>query len=84
LANTFTPNADGTNDTWNLDFTSYSTANLEVYSKWGVLVYQADGLTIQWGGNDMSGNALPAGTYYYIVELDGGSLTQNGPISIVR
>jgi gliding motility-associated-like protein len=84
LANTFTPNSDGTNDTWNLDFTSYSSAALEIYSKWGVLVYQTDGLTIQWDGNDMNGNALPAGTYYYIVELDGGSKTQNGPISIVR
>lgn len=84
LANTFTPNADGTNDTWNLDFTAYTSATLEVYSKWGVLVYQTDGLTIQWNGDDLNGNALPAGTYYYIVELDQGNLTQNGPISIVR
>ncbi|MCB9189574.1 MAG: gliding motility-associated C-terminal domain-containing protein [Flavobacteriales bacterium] len=84
LANTFTPNGDGTNDTWNLDFTAYSSASLEVYSKWGVLVYQNTGLTIQWDGNDMSGNALPAGTYYYIVDLDGGTKKQNGPISIVR
>lgn len=84
LANTFTPNADGTNDTWNLDFTAYSNASLEVYSKWGVLVYQTDGLTVKWDGNDMNGNQLPAGTYYYIINLDQGSITQNGPITIVR
>lgn len=84
LANTFTPNGDGTNDIWNLDFSSYSTATLEVYSRWGVLVYKTDGLIIQWDGNDMSGNALPAGTYYYIVDIDSGTMTQNGPISIVR
>lgn len=84
LANTFTPNADGTNDTWNLDFSAYSAASVEVYSKWGVLVYQTTGTTIQWDGNDMNGNALPAGTYYYIIDLDQGTVTQNGPISIVR
>lgn len=84
LANTFTPNSDGTNDTWNLDFTAYSNASLEVYSKWGVLVYQTDGLTVKWDGNDMNGNQLPAGTYYYIINLDQGSITQNGPITIVR
>lgn len=84
MANTFTPNADGTNDTWNLDFTAYTSASLEVYSKWGVLVYSTNSLTINWDGNDMSGNALPAGTYYYIIDLDQGSITQNGPISIVR
>lgn len=84
LANTFTPNGDGTNDTWNLDFSSYNTAKLEVYSRWGLLVYQTDGLVIQWDGNDLSGNALPSGTYYYVIDIDSGTMTQNGPISIVR
>ncbi len=84
VANTFTPNGDGMNDTWNLDFTAYSNANLQVFSKWGTLVYQTDATSIQWDGTDLNGSNLPAGTYYYIIELDGGSITQNGPISIVR
>ncbi len=84
VANTFTPNGDGMNDTWNLDFTAYSNANLQVFSKWGTLVYQTDATSIQWDGTDLNGSNLPAGTYYYIIELDGASITQNGPISIVR
>jgi gliding motility-associated-like protein len=84
VANTFTPNGDGMNDTWNLDFTAYSNANLQVFSKWGTLVYQTDATSIQWNGTDLNGSNLPAGTYYYIIELDGGSINQNGPISIVR
>ena len=84
VANTFTPNGDGTNDTWNLDFTAYSNAKVEIYSKWGTLVYSNDGLTINWDGRSNDGADLPAGTYYYIIDLDGGSKTQNGPISIVR
>jgi gliding motility-associated-like protein len=84
VANTFTPNGDGTNDTWNLDFNAYNNAKVQVYSKWGTLVYETDGLMIQWDGRSNDGADLPAGTYYYIIDLNGGEKTQNGPISIVR
>ena len=84
VANTFTPNGDGTNDTWNLDFSAYASAKVQVYSKWGTLVYSTDGLLINWDGRSNDGADLPAGTYYYIIELDGDSQNQNGPISIVR
>ena len=83
MPNSFTPNGDGMNETWNLDFTNYSSAHIEVYSKWGKLVWSSDGTTISWDGT-VNGNPLPAGTYYYVLELNGGDQTQNGPITIVR
>jgi gliding motility-associated-like protein len=84
VPNTFTPNGDGMNDTWNLDFTANSSARLQVFSKWGTLVYETTELTINWNGNSSDGAVLPSGTYYYILDLDNGATTQNGPISIVR
>lgn len=83
MPNSFTPNNDGTNDTWNLDFTSYTSASIQVYSKWGNLVWESSGTTISWDGT-YNGESLPAATYYYVLDLDGGSLTQNGPVTIVR
>ena len=83
MPNSFTPNGDGMNDNWNLDFTMYNSVSLEVYSKWGKIVWTSDALTISWDGT-FNGNPLPAGTYYYIIDINNGEITQNGPVTIVR
>mgnify|MGYP001205846799 CR=1 FL=1 len=82
VPNSFTPNADGMNDTWNLDFSAYGTVSVQVYSKWGKLVFETNNPIVQWDGQ-YNGNDLPAGTYYYVLKLD-DSVDQNGPLTIVR
>jgi len=47
------------------------------------LVYETDGTTIQWDGRSSDGADLPAGTYYYVIDINCGEKMQNGPISIV-
>ena len=83
MPNSFTPNNDGTNDMWNLDFSGYSNGSIQVYSKWGTLVWESAGTTLSWDGTS-NGQVLPSGTYYYILDIDNGSLTQNGPVTIVK
>ena len=46
------------------------------------VVAQFNDTYISWDGN-YEGAALPAGTYYYILQL-GNGVDQNGPITIVR
>ena len=82
MTNSFTPNGDGINDTWNLDFSMYGSAQLSIYSKWGNLVYQINSDIISWDGN-YNNMPLPSGTYYYILQLENGA-DQNGPVTIVR
>ena len=83
IPNTITPNGDNKNDTWNLDFSKYKNANLKVFSRWGRIVMQTTELEIVWDGNAF-GQPLPADTYYYVLELNDASLTQTGPIIILR
>ncbi len=83
MPNSFTPNNDGTNDMWNLDFSSYSNGSIQVYSKWGNLVWESSGTMLSWDGTS-NGQILPAGTYYYLLDIDNGTLTQNGPVTIVK
>ena len=86
MTNTFTPNNDGVNDTWNLDFSNYSEVNLVIFNKWGSEIASFTDLVFSWDGT-YNGNDLPAGTYYYIIQLTestGSLINQSGPITIIR
>ncbi|GIR60155.1 MAG: hypothetical protein CM15mP65_27360 [Crocinitomicaceae bacterium] len=86
MTNTFTPNNDGVNDTWNLDFSNYSEVNLVIFNKWGSEIASFTDLVFSWDGT-YNGNDLPAGTYYYIIqltEITGSMINQSGPITIIR
>ena len=66
--NTFTPNGDGINDTWEIDFLSkYTGCIVEVYTPQGQMVFKSIGYSNPWRGT-YNGNPLPAGTYYYVID----------------
>ena len=81
-----TPNNDGYNDTWTpLDIESYEDALVQVFNRWGGLVFESKGGIdyIAWDGTN-DGKELPVGTYYYIIDLNSGDEPQTGPITIIR
>jgi gliding motility-associated-like protein len=84
IPNTFTPNDDGHNDTWNLDFTQFKDAKLVVFSKWGREVFATTELEVHWDGLGNSGKTLPNGVYYYVLELNGGEINQSGFITLLK
>lgn len=81
--NTFTPNGDGFNETWEIkDIDKWPNAQINVYSRWGTRVFQATNYGNDWGGDD-----LPAATYYYVIELnpvDFNSEPYTGSVTILR
>ena len=81
-----TPNNDGFNDFWTpLDIESYENALVQVFNRWGALVFESKGGENYqaWDGTN-SGKELPAATYYYIIDLNTGDEPQTGPITIIR
>jgi gliding motility-associated-like protein len=83
-----TPNGDGINDSWIIDYIDlYPNNVVEVYSRWGDLLYRAEGYDNNdpWDGF-YNGKELPVGTYYYIVELRDERYPEpfTGPITIFR
>ncbi len=86
MVNTFSPNGDGLNDIWKLDFSNYESANLTIFNKWGNILAEFDQTIINWDAT-YEGNNLPSGTYYYILKLTestGNEINQSGPITILR
>ena len=66
IYNTFTPNGDGANDTWYMQYIDrYPDCNVKVFSRWGQPVFASTGYKNNWDGD-----GLPAATYYYVIELN--------------
>ncbi|CAN5280002.1 hypothetical protein BH09BAC6_BH09BAC6_10790 [soil metagenome] len=83
MANTFTPNGDGINDTWTISgIENDPTLLIRVYNRYGSLVYESKGYYTPWNGQ-YHGKKLPPGTYYYVISAKGGKQTFSGPVTIL-
>jgi len=74
IPNAISPNADGKNDVWKLDFINllYPNATVAVYNQWGQELYFSTGYELPWDGT-YKGDALPDGTYFYVIDLNDNS-----------
>ncbi len=82
----FSPNNDGANDLWQIDYIErYPNCTVEVYNRWGELLFQSVGYHDKWDGT-FKGKPLPVGTYYYIINLNDPLFPDalTGPLTILR
>ncbi|MBK9399816.1 MAG: gliding motility-associated C-terminal domain-containing protein [Bacteroidetes bacterium] len=90
IPNGFSPNNDGTNDTFVIDgIDGYPGNVLFIYNRWGNLVYKKKEYANEWDGRAnvngvMFGEELPNGTYYYILDLNVDQKPFNGFVVIRR
>ena len=84
VPNTFTPNGDGINDTWDIkNIENFPNCTVDIYNRWGEKLYSSIGYPIPWDGK-YKGTYLPTGTYYYIINPKNGLSTIAGFIAIIR
>lgn len=84
IPSSFSPNADGINDVWVLrNIDRYPNCEVLVFNRWGKKVFESISYTEPWDGT-YKGNAVPAETYYYIIDLNNGDEPYNGTVTIVR
>ncbi|HEX7415168.1 MAG TPA: gliding motility-associated C-terminal domain-containing protein [Bacteroidia bacterium] len=73
--NAFSPNGDGLNDTYIIDgIENYPNNHVYFFNRWGQQLWDKahyDNITIVWNGKDSKGDALYAGTYFYVIDIDG-------------
>lgn len=84
MPNTFTPNGDGINDTWVIGgINSYQNPVVQVYNRNGQLVYRSVSGSSPWDGT-YKGKNVPAGNYYYIVDLNINGIKLSGSVTVIR
>ncbi len=63
-------NNDGKNDTFDLG--NFRVSKIEIFNRYGTQVYEKTNYVDEWFGQDMDGNELPVGTYFYSILFDDG------------
>ena len=72
ITRSLSPNADGIGDTWEItNILDYPDNQVRVFNRWGNLVFSANSYRNDWEGTFQDGKALPDGTYFYQVVIEG-------------
>jgi gliding motility-associated-like protein len=87
VPNVFSPNGDGVNDGFVVLSEGIRSLRVLVYNRWGQEVGSLEGRLEPWDGRTKSGQQVPEGIYFYVLEaeaVDGTALTRNGTFTLVR
>ncbi|MCP9766459.1 gliding motility-associated C-terminal domain-containing protein [Lacihabitans sp. LS3-19] len=78
--NVFSPNNDGKNDTFSpLNCPAFiNNISFDLYSSQGLKVATSTGERLEWDGKDLKGKDLPAGVYYYYINVTFEKLDRAG------
>jgi len=84
----FTPNGDGTNDVFEIKQKGIIEWHLQIYDRWGKLVWETFDVNDFWNGmHRESGKEVPQGAYTYQIDLTwytGREFSKLGTITIFR
>lgn len=72
IPNVFTPNGDGLNDLFKINLSGESLGNfyLNIYDRWGILIFTSTSIHNKWDGRTTAGLRVVDGTYFYVVDLN--------------
>ena len=83
--NIFSPNGDGYNDVFIVKTNGANQFLLEVFNRWGAIIYSITAKRPQWDGRSSSGVILPPGSYFYhITSPDVKGYKKAGVIQLVK
>ncbi|MBD3639288.1 MAG: gliding motility-associated C-terminal domain-containing protein [Crocinitomicaceae bacterium] len=91
IPNGFTPNGDGFNDTFVIQYLEqYPDNSIVIFNRWGDKVYEASPYLNDWDGSSagakmtIMGDEVVDGTYYFVLDLGNGDEPINGFIDLRR
>ena len=88
--NSFTPDADGTNDLWYPILQNVKSYTYYIYNRWGEVMFETHNMQVGWDGSyGLEGLDCPTGTYTYkiaFVLVNGGQerIILTGHVNLLR
>jgi gliding motility-associated-like protein len=70
IASAFSPNDDGFNDYFSINFENVTRFRIIIYSRWGQIIYESNNPNFIWDGK-LNGKPLPQDVYVYYIEAKG-------------
>ena len=86
IPNAFTPNGDGINDRFQINGAFVRRFELNIFDRWGRLVFQAQAMGDSWDGT-IKGRLAPEGVYAFKLSaegFDGKKFERSGSITLIR
>lgn len=86
IPNSFTPNGDGMNETFGAYGESVNNYTMQVFDRWGELVFQSSSINQQWDGS-YKGKTAPQGSYVYKITAqgpDGKIANKKGTVNLIQ
>ena len=87
INNVFTPNSDGINDGFSFGEHKMDNIDVQIFNRWGQLVYTWVGENKSWNGKGIDDNDVPDGVYFYVLVAkgeDGHYYDHKGTITLLR
>jgi len=88
IPNAFTPNGDGLNDIFMPKMLAVTYYEMQVFTRWGLLLFSTNDPTKGWDGRmSSSGDVLPTDTYIYkctVSDSDKSLKTYKGQFSLIK
>ncbi len=86
--NGFTPDGDGLNDNWVIEnIENFPNNSVSIFNRWGNKVWSASNYnnsSVVWNGKQQNGTQLVSGTYFYIIEIEGGNGVKKGWVELTN
>ena len=86
MPSAFTPNGDALNDVFKASHENIIQTTLQLYNKYGALVFESTDLNAEWNG-DLKDTPLPQDSYLYVIEYvaeSGVARTERGRFTLLR
>lgn len=87
--NTFTPDGDEFNQTWNFHILGVDIYDLDlfIYNRWGEVIWESHDPSVGWDGR-FNGKPIQAGTYNWVIkckdQINDDKYSFNGHITVIR